>query len=89
MSRANPHASNLMTMMSRASLILMNTYAEVDEDDYMVRLWLQDLKHVPSIDDVESEVYVDFEESLELEEALEELGGYSRIRKFFGTSQRD
>ena len=65
------------------------TYAEVDEDDYMVRLWLQDLKHVPSIDDVELEVYVDFEESLELEEALEELGGYSRIRKFFGTSQRD
>ena len=51
----------------------------------LVRLWLQDLKHVPSIDDVESEVYVDFEESLELDEALEELRGYSRIRKFFGT----
>ena len=59
-------------------------YAEVDEDDYIIGLQLQDLKNVPSMDDIESRVYMGWDEEFELEDALEELGAYSRIRKAFG-----
>lgn len=60
------------------------SWAEVDEDDYIIGLQLQDLKHVPSMEDIETMVYIGFDEEFELEDALEELGAYSRIRKAFG-----
>lgn len=58
--------------------------AHLDEDDYLVGLDLLSLKHVPTLEDLETEVFIEPEDEWVLEDDLEELGAYSRIRRAFG-----
>ncbi|MFH0411381.1 DUF2283 domain-containing protein [Corynebacterium sp. L4756] len=60
--------------------------ADMDEDAWLVGLELLSLKHIPSFEDIDSEVYIDDWNDIDLEEVLYELDSYNRIQRYFGTS---
>lgn len=62
-----------------------DVFADFDEDSYLVGLELRELNRIPSFEDIEYvvDMYDDDQEEF-LKYALEELGAYSRIRKYFG-----
>lgn len=66
-----------------------NVIADLDEDDNLVGLELLSLKEVPTVDEIESYVDVDWDDLDTLESGLWELGAYTRIQQAFGNGQRN
>lgn len=66
-----------------------NVIADLDEDDNLVGLELLSLKEVPTVDEIESYVDVDWDDLDTLESGLWDLGAYTRIQQAFGNGQRN
>ena len=62
-----------------------DVFADFDEDSYLVGLELRELNRIPSFEDIEYVVDMYDGRSRGVSEVrTEELGAYSRIRKYFG-----
>ena len=66
-----------------------NVIADLDEDDNLVGLELLSLKEIPTVEEIEDYVDVDWGDVDTLESGLWELGAYTRIQQAFGNSQRN
>ena len=63
--------------------------ADLDEDDCLVGLELLSLKEIPSLEDIELHVDINWDDEEELESALWDLGAYARIQRAFGKGHSD
>lgn len=71
--------------------VVINEYviADLDEDDNLVGLELLSLKEIPTVEEIESYVDVDWVDVDTLESGLWDLGAYTRIQQAFGNGQRN
>ena len=63
--------------------------ADLDEDDCLVGLELLSLNEIPSLEDIELHVDINWDDEEELESALWDLGAYARIQRAFGNGHSD
>lgn len=66
-----------------------NVIADLDEDDNLVGLELLSLKEIPTVEEIEDYVDVDWDDVDTLESGLWDLGAYTRIQQAFGNGQRN
>lgn len=70
-------------------VIRENVIADLDEDDNLVGLELLSLKDIPTVEEIEDYVDVDWDDVDTLESGLWDLGAYTRIQQAFGNGQRN